>query len=368
MRYLTLHERILPSEYRQLAWYDNEPVLLEWRRVDRSNSSRVEYRVDKASALLHELADPSFHSLACRGYIKDHESGRYGHVFELPYTTERSHRNIHTLRLPPLPAMRTLREMLSAPSARPSLNLRISYAIILFETILQLHTAGWLHKELRSENILFIQNSSTESPSDQSLLRSKMYIAGYVYARADGPLEFTEPPESEAEADLYRHPQYLGNTRLAYRKSFDIFSIGCILLELGLWSSLTAVLRAYGPQKHPFASEHMTSTSSEHTTSSTSSLAFSPLSTPDRDNSTLDLMRARCDILCSINLPTDMTDCNSIVDMLEAQMGTTYTKIVVDCLQAETRKNKPGGIDEHECALEFEKNSLAQLKRIAERI
>jgi hypothetical protein len=63
-----------------------------------------------------------------------------------------------------------------------------------------------------------------------------------------------------------------------------------------------------------------------------------------------------------------MTDCNSIVNMLEAQMGATYTKIVVDCLQAETRENKPGGIDEHECALEFEKNSLTQLKRIAERI
>jgi hypothetical protein len=372
MRYLTLRERILLSEYRQLAWYDNEPVLLEWRSVDRSNSPRVEYRVDKASALLRELADPSFHSLACRGYIKDHESGRYGHVFELPYMAERSHRNIHTLhprsRLPPLPAMRTLREMLSTPSACPSLNLRISYAIILFETILQLHTAGWLHKELRSENILFIQNSSTEPPSDQSLLRSKMYLAGYVYARADGPLEFTEPLESEAEADLYRHSLYLGNSRLAYRKSFDIFSIGCILLELGLWSSFAAVLRAYGQRKRPFASEHMTSTSSEHTTSSAPSLAFSPPSTPNRDDGALDLMRARCDILCSINSPTDMTDCNSIIGMLEAQMGATYTKVVVNCLRAETRENKPGGIDEHKCALELEKNSLAQLKRIAERI
>jgi serine/threonine protein kinase len=372
MRYLTLPERILLSEYRQLAWYDNKPVLLEWRSVNRSNSPRVEYRVDKVSALLHELADPSFHSLVCRGYIKDHESGRYGHVFELPYTTERGHRNIHTLRprskLPPLPAMRTLREMLSTPSARPSLNLRISYAIILFETILQLHTAGWLHKELRSENILFIQTSSTESPSNQSLLRSRMYLAGYVYARADSPLEFTEPLESEAEMDLYRHPLYLGNTRLAYRKSFDIFSIGCILLEIGLWSSLAAVLRAYGRQKRAFASEHMKSASSECMTSSPSSLAFSLSSTPDPDDGTLDLMRARRDILCSINSPTDIKDCNNIFNMLEAQMGTTYTKVVVDCLQAETRENKPGGIDEHKYALELEKNALAQFISISERI
>lgn len=112
------------------------------------------------------------------------------------------------------------------------------------ETILQLHTAGWLHKEIRSQNLLFVHSGTdVPSPSLGSLPRSSQcYVAGYVYARPDDPQEMTEPMASQLQADLYRHPQYLNSSRATYRKSFDIFSVGCVLLELGLWSSLADVL------------------------------------------------------------------------------------------------------------------------------
>ncbi|MCJ1423914.1 hypothetical protein MMC29_001799 [Sticta canariensis] len=61
----------------------------------------------------------------------------------------------------------------------------------------------------------------------------------------------TEPLESELEADLYRHPLSLGNSRLSFRKSFDIFSVGCTLLEIGLWSSLRQILERHSARQLP---------------------------------------------------------------------------------------------------------------------
>ena len=150
---------------------------------------------------------------------------------------------------PPVCSFRTLHTLYKLPT--PPLNLRLSCAITVVETLLQLHTSGWLHKEFRSDNVLFIhtpeaQASVVSHKSDRDYLSFPPYVAGYLYARADDPLEATEPLESDLEADLYRHPASLGSaggTRHLYCKAFDVFSVGCILLELGLWQSLATTLR-----------------------------------------------------------------------------------------------------------------------------
>jgi hypothetical protein len=238
---------------RHFGWYESgegnlEPVLLEWKTGrGRIKIQHLESRVDRVSAFLHELDPTLFHSLSCRGYIKDWEAkDRYAYVFDLPFkvfppTVLQSAVRQH-MDLPALPRMRTLRDLLDLRTDLPALNVRLRHAICLLESLLQLHTAGWLHKELRSENVIFIQPPGVDLQTDQDILLSPMYIAGYVHARLDNPQELTEPTESGFENDLYRHPQSMGNSKLPYRKSFDIFSVGCVLLELGLWISLRDLL------------------------------------------------------------------------------------------------------------------------------
>ncbi|EME81799.1 uncharacterized protein MYCFIDRAFT_122413, partial [Pseudocercospora fijiensis CIRAD86] len=102
-------------------------------------------------------------------------------------------------------------------------------------TLLQLHTSGWLHKEFRSDNVLFFRDSA-EDPG--AFLRSKLRVTGYAHARLDRPTEPTEPLQSELEADLYRHPACLRQHRESFQRAFDMFSVGCVLIELGLWRSL----------------------------------------------------------------------------------------------------------------------------------
>lgn len=77
------------------------------------------------------------------------------------------------------------------------------------EVVLQLHTAGWLHKSLLCENIVFLAPQDS-TPSD--FLYCAPYLIGYGYARLDtarGAI-FTQLPDIELVADLYRHPQARG--------------------------------------------------------------------------------------------------------------------------------------------------------------
>ena len=127
-------------------------------------------------------------------------------------------------------------------SGIPSLNMRLSFAAKLLEALLNLHTSGWLHKELRSNNIIFIGRVDEPRETGKNDLSAySVYIAGYVYSRLDSPGEMTEPLQSDFEADLYRHPSLLSDTRRPYRKSFDIFSVGCTLPEIGFWTSLRRI-------------------------------------------------------------------------------------------------------------------------------
>jgi len=364
----TLPDVIQPFKTRQLGYSEDRPVLLEWRASEGCDWKKLESRVDKFSYLLQEMAlDPSFHSLPCQGFVKDSQTGRYGYVFDLSLarssnamtSTRGNHRRAG------LPTLQTLHDMLAMPSLRPSLNLRVSHAIVLLETIRQLHTAGWLHKELRSENVLFVGQVG-ESQSDHELLRSSMYLGGYVSARADESYDFTEPLQPDIEADLYRHPSSsLGRLRQQYCKSFDIFSIGCILLELGMWSRMCTILTNLWETASCFR---------PNATSPPIAARMTPPDTPtyfgnnvNNQDHHIDLIRFRREMLAQ--LKSGVPEHGGIVELLEAQTGETYARVVVECLNVKTSDWDCGsGMDEHEYALDLEQRALAQLKLLAERL
>ena len=55
-------------------------------------------------------------------------------------------------------------------------------------------------------------------------------------------MEITEDAPSDLEQSLYRHPDSRGSSRSFYRKQFDLFALGCILLEVSLWRTLRDIL------------------------------------------------------------------------------------------------------------------------------
>ena len=209
-------------------------VLVEWKIVENRVEKKLKTRIERLILLLSNISDPAFHSLKCLGFLR-HETPDTSIVYGLVYeVADLNHE------APPFskPSLRPLSSLFDHSKA-PSLTKRFQIAFDICETILQLHTSGWLHKGIRSENVIFLDRDMHVWENGSSL---GPFIAGYDYARANNPLEMTEDVPSNPIADLYRHPQTQGIARPSFKKVYDLYALGCVLLEIALWRSLENIL------------------------------------------------------------------------------------------------------------------------------
>ncbi|KAG8530605.1 uncharacterized protein KY384_004643 [Bacidia gigantensis] len=292
-----------PDVFREEAIYKEEKILIEWKDISSALETRLKYRVANVASFLAVMADPSFHSLQCLGYVKG-SSVRYGYLFKYPTTKTSTTK----------PS--TLFELLSSTSLKPSLNQRLSVAQALAETTLQLHTAGWLHKSINPENVLVCKEE--KDTWDDHRAAWQVYLGGYDFARADNPLEATEDPTSRDFSELYRHPSSLGQERTPYNKEFDLYSVGCLLIELALWDTLPNLLWRRMIDLELIVGQ----TDAQKATQDPSKL----LHQPQVHKKEL-LLQHREDLL-SEGGPS------SIHAELEHRLGLTYCKLVEDCLNS----------------------------------
>jgi len=222
------------SSTRELGMYKDRNVLIEWKPFDKTFADKLEHRIETLALLLSEATDTSLGSLPFLGFFRDFGIDRYGFVFELPFASnlvahEQAYRVV------------TLLDRLSV--GKPSFEERLSIALCLSRALRQLHTVGWLHKGVRSDNVLFC---SVET-FDKTPTMKGPYLAGYGYARAANITEFSEPaaPGSSAATAIYNHRGSVSGQ--SYRKFFDIFALGLILVELGLWKKLDTILSDLSP-------------------------------------------------------------------------------------------------------------------------
>ncbi|GKT87807.1 hypothetical protein Ct61P_05657 [Colletotrichum tofieldiae] len=105
--------------------------------------------------------------------------------------------------------------------------------------LLYLHAVNWLHKGLRSHNIVFFRAKSGR------VNYAEPYLTGFDYSRPARSDEATDIPQDDAEYNLYRHPQVqLMNPaeRERFKKSFDMYSLGVLFVEIAHWTPVDRVL------------------------------------------------------------------------------------------------------------------------------
>ncbi|KAF2967715.1 hypothetical protein GQX73_g5846 [Xylaria multiplex] len=215
----------------EFATYHNRQVLVQWKIVGNSQWGGYTMQMKRLAVFLMSLSDKSFRSLTCLGYYPLEAQGRHGIIYCLPDDEEDWE-------------FKSLKSLISTQSF-VSLKRRLYLMQVIADTVLQLHTAGWLHKSLRSENIIFIAPRGSDG---SDFLKSEPYIIGYEYARSDtrdSANAFTELPNTELETDLYRHPQARGPNRETFQKRFDMYAMACIFVELIMWKPLVDVFSLY---------------------------------------------------------------------------------------------------------------------------
>ena len=72
------------------------------------------------------------------------------------------------------------------------------------------------------------------------------FFLGFLYSRSNDPKGFTEGPEENAHHQEYQHPNYSrkGIKSPTYCAEYDYYSLGLVLLEIGLWMPLDMILKS----------------------------------------------------------------------------------------------------------------------------
>lgn len=208
----------------ELALYQDEPVLIQWKVAEGAEWEKYERQTKCLAVMLMSMTNASFRSLPCIGSLGKEDIGRHAIIFSVP-------QNSFDLEITTLDQL--IRELRYVSLAR-----RLSIGRSIAEAVLQLHTAGWMHKSLRPENVVFLAKKDSKP---ETILQTEPFLMGYEYSRPDAPdsaQEFTQLPEGGLAEELYRHPQARGAQRETYQKRFDMYALACILVELMAWQPL----------------------------------------------------------------------------------------------------------------------------------
>ena len=196
--------------------------------------------VKKLAQLLNHKDNPTeFRVPRCLGYFQDKKHGRFGFVFK---PTEGN-----AMKALPRTLLQLIQDTVDGKMKKPSVTHRIELGKALTSSLLYLHTADWLHKALRSDNVLFLDKAANGQPD-----LTRPTLSGFEVARPMINTTDTQKPEADIEIRMYRHPESLHDEDRPdkpYCKTFDIYSLGVVLVEIALWKPIDKVLTHFDEEK-----------------------------------------------------------------------------------------------------------------------
>ena len=240
-------------------------VLIDWipydKDMDMDSRLHLYQRVDNLARLLHSnpARHPDLYTLDCAGYVDDAAKSRYGiiHIMPSTITDFKSSTLLSPTSSPPSLPFRTLASLIDDSTRTPDLDVRFKLAHTLAIALWSFHSLDWLHKSYSAHNILFFNsdspanqngtitpnstngNAATNGSAAEKHSLQNPYVVGFDSSRPDGLDEMTcDPKMGNSSRDIYRHPDSLGVWRQPYRKSFDVYSFGLVLLEIGMWKGI----------------------------------------------------------------------------------------------------------------------------------
>jgi hypothetical protein len=192
------------------------------------------------------------HVLKCQGYFHEPQLHRFGLVFSLP-----ARLGLQTSGCSVEPQPETLLSSISSSSIKSSTSVkapkaprvtlddRFRIASMVSIAVFYLQTHNWLHEAIRSDNILLLQQAErNETPCSKSSLDYPFLIRFDSSRSTDGfsSLQSNELDSGELGGLVYCHPDRNpvdGRKEVRHQLCHDVYSIGVVLLEVGLWVPLS---------------------------------------------------------------------------------------------------------------------------------
>jgi serine/threonine protein kinase len=223
-----------------------------WEKVPPEERTIV--MAHKANGFNAKPQPPALRLLKCLGFFEkktDRSSEGFSFVYLVPEPTEGldpaitpSERSVMTLNGLLLLSIRAAKKSkVDQYMTQPILCDKFRLASVLADFLTEFHTIGWLHENFHSNNIVFFNmppglKDNGISPVTSSILH-KPFIVGLNKSRPGGKGWHTQGPSAETDFLDYRHPAYQQTGH--FRVGYDYYSLGVMLLEIGLWVPLSAI-------------------------------------------------------------------------------------------------------------------------------
>ncbi|KAK0716012.1 prion-inhibition and propagation-domain-containing protein [Lasiosphaeris hirsuta] len=229
------HNQVRPLDFsRSLVRHGGRDMIIEWRHLQAREVSgeKGEARARQAARLVQLFQELRGHEndypiLECVGFVDNRHNipARLGVAFAMPA------KSLGPEASPPW----SLHDYLMSnrfEAFLPSLGERFELARRIARGFLQFFQFGWHHKSIRSHIIGFF-------PENDSPTVRTPYIMGFAYSR---PHEkgVSDQERRTTELQLYQHPEDQGRDEPGHKLIYDMYGIGMLLFEIGMWRSIGA--------------------------------------------------------------------------------------------------------------------------------
>ncbi|RSL60680.1 hypothetical protein CEP53_005381 [Fusarium sp. AF-6] len=240
------------------------PVIIEELEIlsadynEQKMSERLFSSLEMVMSLPREQAS-LFRSLNCAGICLDTKQKRIRLLYrypDAPVGLDMQHR----------PRVRHLAEVFGMFRSNPinpdlrlfvSINERLRLARDLAAAVFEFHKIEWWHKSISSYNVLlFFYDDTTKvncgrsrttnegnDPPPRKLSLGRPSLIGFSHSRP-GNADYSNKMHGDSARVPYRHPRYAGadapdaSKASGYLAEYDYYSLGLVLLEIGLWCRL----------------------------------------------------------------------------------------------------------------------------------
>lgn len=211
------------------------PIVIEWMLYSpvwagQSDEEKIVKTLGLAEILSQRIPE-SFHTLNCLGVLppsSELHHGGFAFVYAFP----------PSYRADPVSLSTFLREK----GFVVLLEDKFRIAQCLATSLAEFHSVQWLHKNIQSVNILFFTQAESFSSSASM---SQPHLVGFQHSRPNGEIWCSDMDETETNSVAYRDPRYTPGGKVRFRKEFDYYSLGIVLLEIGFWEPIASFKRQH---------------------------------------------------------------------------------------------------------------------------